>query len=157
MRALAENVFRVTSCLRDLPFAKKDRNPRDAQPRCTTSPNPLRMSPRGGRCQAGSFHRFTLVLGNPTHRADRCTANINVSNASSRVIVVDSGGSGTQPYTSAAWLPNNFPLAVSRRDFDVEPFLPPTTPVTTHIGPDRRDRVNPSTIQTRRSFARRRV
>ncbi|MGD0758151.1 MAG: hypothetical protein ABR921_04540 [Candidatus Sulfotelmatobacter sp.] len=83
-------------------------------------------------------------------------ATSNVSNLTTRV-TVDSGASGAQPYISVAWLPNSFPLVVSTRDFDVELFLPPTSPITIQVGPDTtRNRMNPSAVQTRRSFTRRR-
>lgn len=47
-------------------------------------------------------------------------------------VSVDSGASGTLASTTpeTMWLPNRFPLIVSTRDFDVEPFSPPASPVT---------------------------
>ena len=85
------------------------------------------------------------------------TANINVSNVSASV-TVDSGASGTQPYASVAWLPNNFPLVVSTRDFDIEPLSPLSRPnVMIQVGPDTTRHVaNPSAIQARRAYTRRR-
>ena len=50
--------------------------------------------------------------------------NANISNTAS--VSVDSGASGTQPYTSVAWLPNRFPLIVSMQEFEVEPLVPRT-------------------------------
>lgn len=85
------------------------------------------------------------------------TGTVNVSNVSARV-TVDSGASGIGPYTSAAWLPNRFPLIASAQDFDVEPFVPLSRPkLKMQIGPDTSKHLsNPSTIQTRRAFTRRR-
>jgi len=81
----------------------------------------------------------------------------NVSNVSARVIV-DSGASGIGPYAPAAWLPNRFPLIASTQDFEIKPFMPSSHPnVTMQIGPDTSKHLsNPSTIQTRRAFTRRR-
>jgi len=82
----------------------------------------------------------------------------NNTNASGRIIF-DSGSSGN--YTSTApqamWLAGNFPLIMSTRDFETEPFAPPPAVKTNQVVPDTtKQRTNLSAVRTRRSHRQRR-
>jgi hypothetical protein len=82
------------------------------------------------------------------------TQTVNVSAA---LVTFDSGASGTQPYVSMTWLANRLPLVVSVADLDVGPVLPRQSMTATQVAPDStKHRMNPSTIQSRRSITRRR-
>ncbi len=76
------------------------------------------------------------------------------TNASGRLITVDSGASGSQiPY--ATWLPQGLNLVTDVSELGVEP-MPPAALIHTanHIGP--KHFTGPSGIKVRRSYTRRR-
>jgi hypothetical protein len=82
--------------------------------------------------------------------------NSNVSNTAS--VTVDSSASGVGPYTSVGWLPRGLNLVTSFDQFVVE-RVPTPLPFATNVNVSAnatRHLNNPSTIQTRRSFTRRR-
>ena len=85
--------------------------------------------------------------------------NSNVAtNASGGLISVDSGVSGSPSIPSATWLPNGLNLVTTVRELDVEPVpLSPLPKGIIHIGPDTGSHLaNPSTVQARRWYTRRR-
>jgi hypothetical protein len=81
------------------------------------------------------------------------------NNTASGRIIVDSSASGTYTSTApqATWLAGNFSLAISMRDFDVEPFVPTPPTKTIQVAPDTTKHLaNPSTLRALRSYGRRR-
>lgn len=83
--------------------------------------------------------------------------NSNVAtNTSGRLISVDSGASEWHAVPHVAWLPSGLNLITTIGEL-VEPF-PPTLPKSTiQTGPDTKKHLaNPSTIEARRSYTRRR-
>jgi hypothetical protein len=85
------------------------------------------------------------------------TPSVNVSNVSAHVMV-DSGASGTAPYTSVAWLPNRFSLVVSTQEFEPD-FVAPSAwlnyPFEATSSATERP-YNSSMIHIRRAYTRRR-
>lgn len=79
----------------------------------------------------------------------------NNTNSSGRIIV-DSGTSSAYASTSsqAMWLAGNFPLIVSTRGFEAQPFAPKATQVAAN---PTKDRTNPSMARTHRSRGGRRT
>jgi hypothetical protein len=79
------------------------------------------------------------------------------SNVSAHVMV-DSGASGTHPYTSVAWLPKSFNLVSSPVGLELVARVPSSLPFAANnlnVSPNATKHMsNPSTIQTRRSFTR---
>jgi hypothetical protein len=81
-----------------------------------------------------------------------------VTNGSGRLISADSGASGSPSIPSATWLPNGLNLVTTVSELDVEPVpLSPLPKGMIHIGPDTRSQfANPSAVQARRWYTRRR-